>query len=445
MKKLFLLMLATVMLLTAAPTALSEEETAELPPDLFDVLLYDGESPTWIANALQFSNGILLAPAAVKDYPVSQLAVSDGVNAWEAEMAAEDESGRFTMICYNPDDRAPRCGSYVLLPQGESVPAASCTVRFGDAMGSRIIRGVLDSENIPWKGETCMLLTLSDEAPVGSPVLTADGLLAGIIISHWAEGPNRVLMLPAEGIARGITATAASLALSDRNPPEGLTVTVEKNKATLDWSAMAMPEKPEGSHVYIVIWDTMNSYLTWVDAENMAGFTMLLTPGRHYIAGVEVTDSAPDDIPESYVTFSAPQEGTLQEYDFKAVLTAVAEAPEGGLKEGEAPVPVTEVTEELLRSGRAYFYSHSTYSVPEEISGKTLLVSLTDPNGNNYRYESGWIYSPEYMAEDIWYVPLTDTSLTGSLDANGYPEGRYELAFYVDGAMAGSCEFVLEK
>ena len=46
MKKLFLLMLATVMLLTAAPTALSEEETVELPPDLFDVLLYDGESPT---------------------------------------------------------------------------------------------------------------------------------------------------------------------------------------------------------------------------------------------------------------------------------------------------------------------------------------------------------------------------------------------------------------
>ena len=42
-------------------------------------------------------------------------------------------------------------------------------------------------------------------------------------------------------------------------------------------------------------------------------------------------------------------------------------------------------------------------------------------------------------------MPLTDTSLTGSLDANGYPEGRYELAFYVDGAMAGSCEFVLEK
>ena len=80
MKKLFLLMLATVMLLTAAPTALSEAETAELPPDLFDVLLYDGASPTWIANALQFSNGILLAPAAVKDYPVSQLAVSDGVN-----------------------------------------------------------------------------------------------------------------------------------------------------------------------------------------------------------------------------------------------------------------------------------------------------------------------------------------------------------------------------
>ena len=126
------------------------------------------------------------------------------------------------------------------------------------------------------------------------------------------------------------------------------------------------------------------------------------------------------------------------------MLTAVAEAPEGGLKEGEAPVPVTEVTEELLRSGRAYFYSHSTYTVAEEISGKTLLVCLTDPNGNNYRYESGWIYSLEYMAEDIWYLPITDTGLTASLDANGYPKGTYQLAFFVDGALADEFSFELK-
>ena len=48
----------------------------------------------------------------------------------------------------------------------------------------------------------------------------------------------------------------------------------------------------------------------------------------------------------------------------------------------EKPVPVTEVTEELLRSGRAYFYSTSSYEVTEELPDQTLLVTLTDPNGN---------------------------------------------------------------
>ena len=126
------------------------------------------------------------------------------------------------------------------------------------------------------------------------------------------------------------------------------------------------------------------------------------------------------------------------------MLTAIAEAPEGGLKEGEAPVPVTEVTEELLRSSRAYCYSWATYEVTENIEGKSLLVTLTDPNGNNYRYESGWLYSPDYMAEDIWYLSLAETNLTSILNADGYPAGVYRVAFYVDGLLADEFSFELK-
>ena len=445
MKKVLCWLLGLTLILASGAFAEGTETAAETRPvDLFDVLVYDGESPTWIATAAQFSDGVLLAPITVKDYAASQLVVSDGVNAWEADAALAEESGSFTMICFSQGDREARWGCYELLPLGESVPASSCAVRFGDEWGSRIIRGVLASEDIPWQGETRMLLTLSGEAPLGSPVLTSDGLLAGLITAQWAEGANRYLMIPAESLARNIVTVAHALSGMDQNAPEGLTVSVDRNLATIDWSAMTMPEKPEGSQIYIVIWDTMNSYLTWVNAENMTGFSTLLTPGRSYIAGVVVTDRSPDDIPSAYITFSAPEAGRLEEYGFKPVLTAVAEAPEGGLKEGEAPAPVKEVTEELLRSGRAYFYSHSTYSVTEEITGKTLLVSLTDPDGNNYRYESAWIYAPEYMAEDIWYLPLTDTGLTANLDANGYPKGTYQLAFYVDGALADSFSFELK-
>ena len=106
---------------------------------------------------------------------------------------------------------------------------------------------------------------------------------------------------------------------------------------------------------------------------------------------------------------------------------------------------IAEVTEELLRSSRAYFYSWSTYEVTENIEGKSLLVTLTDPNGNNYRYESGWLYSPDYMAEDIWYLSLAETNLTSILNADGYPAGVYRVAFYVDGLLADEFSFELKQ
>jgi hypothetical protein len=69
---------------------------------------------------------------------------------------------------------------------------------------------------------------------------------------------------------------------------------------------------------------------------------------------------------------------------------------------------------------------------------------LTDPNGNNYRYESGWLYSPAYMREDIWYLSLNDMGLTASLNQNGYPAGVYKVAFYVDGDLADEFTFELK-
>ena len=109
-----------------------------------------------------------------------------------------------------------------------------------------------------------------------------------------------------------------------------------------------------------------------------------------------------------------------------------------------ARVPVTAVTEELLRSGRAWFYSSSSYKVAESISDISLLVTLTDPDGVNYRYESSWLYDPSYMNEDTWYLSLQETGLTSSLDQNGYPKGIYEVAFYVGGDLADQFSFELK-
>ena len=107
-------------------------------------------------------------------------------------------------------------------------------------------------------------------------------------------------------------------------------------------------------------------------------------------------------------------------------------------------MPVAEVTRELLRSDRAYFYSHSTYNVIGTFGDLSLLVTITDPNGMNHRYESSWIYMPECMTDDLWYLSLQEAGLTAALDRNGYPAGTYRMAYYVEGELADSFTFEIK-
>jgi hypothetical protein len=53
------------------------------------------------------------------------------------------------------------------------------------------------------------------------------------------------------------------------------------------------------------------------------------------------------------------------------------------------------------------------------------------------------MYAPEYMEEDVWFIPLTESGLTWSLDQSGYPRGEYEMAYYVDGDLADAFSFEL--
>lgn len=453
MKKALSILLTLALLLLASSFAFAEEtaepaEARELPAELFDLWDYGGESPAWVDSAVPVAEGVLLAPKAVAEIPAEQLAVTDGESTWAVKAVVQDGASLLAMVFYDPAEKPARWGAWQLLAWGDETPASSCIVRFGDRFGSRINRGVLSAEEFTRNGRRFLLLDLTDPAPVGSPVLTADGLLAGVVTAQWAEGVNRVLVLPAEGVAECVAGVAGLLAglPAWSEAPEGLSVTLLSNTVVIDWTGMTLPEKKDGEDIWIVLVDTGNDFLTSYPAEaNERVISMLLTPGRFYIVGPVVSAGRPAALPESYASVYVPQMGKLTEYGFRPVLTAIAEAPEGGLKKGEAPVPVMEVTEELLRSGRAYFYSHSTYEVTENIEGKSLLVTLTDPNGNNYRYESGWLYSPDYMAEDIWYMPLSDTNLTAILNADGYPAGLYRVAFYVDGRLADEFSFELKQ
>ena len=218
----------------------------------------------------------------------------------------------------------------------------------------------------------------------------------------------------------------------------------DRNFVTFDWSGMTLPEKAEGENLYLVIADLANDYLNFYPAETeMRTFSALLAPGRVYVSGILASAQSPSDLPEHFEVTVVPPAQKLTEYGFHPILTAVAEMP-ADAKDGDIPVPVTEVTEELLRSGNAYFYSASAYEVDGQVEGKTLLVTLTDPQGNVYRYESSWLYAPEYMKEDVWFIPLTESGLIWSLNQDGYPKGEYQMAYYVEGELADSFTFELK-
>ena len=439
MKKRMLLLLAALLLVFSCSFA---EETR--PSELLDLWDYGAESPVWISSAVPVTEGIAMISTASLPENTDQLVVSDGVNFWEVHAVIPDRDGRLATVCFDEDETKPcRYTAWPFLFPRDNLQVSDCIVRDADEWGSRSNRGVLGAEEVVRNGEPCCLLTLTGPVSPGSPVLGTDGRLLGIITAEWAEGVNRYLAALPETLAVSLTDAAMLL---DGVPgwgeaPEGLTVTLRKNLAIIDWSEMTLPEKAEGESLYLLLVDSGNGYFNYVPAEtNIRTVSYLLTPGRLYFAGIVASAGAPDSVPAEYKCFSVPRVKPLTDYGFRPLVTAIAEEQE----KGKAPVPVTEVTEELLRSGRAFFYSSSTYRVTEKVEGKSLLVSLTDPQNMNYRYESSWLYGPEYMENDTWYISLEDTGLFSFLEDSGYPKGVYRMAYYVDGDLADSFEFELK-
>lgn len=449
MKKFICLLAALVLMISCAgaeETDAASEAADNREVDLLDIWQTDGESRTWITAAVQAMDGMLLTSPALLPEKTDTLTVSDGQNEWKVEAVITDSTGVMAIVFFDTEQSIPQRTAWPLMPYGGSSKASACLVRYGNADGGRIDCGIRNAAVLKWKNCRCLLLDLEEEVPLGAAVLNEKGELAGMVVADYAEGQKRVLALTVVEIVRGLTEAGKALAYlpSWGDPPEGFRVSAEKNLITIDWSAVALPEKAEGETLYLVVADTENDYLNFYPAEQSPKeIQLLLTPGRIYVSGVMASLQVPSDLPEKYEVTVIPKAQNLTEYGFSPTLTAIAEMPENA-EEGQAPDPVTEITEELLRSGRAYFYSASTYEVEERIPDQTLLVTLTDPEGNNYRYESAWVYAPEYMQEDIWYISLTGTGLTYSLDQSGYPRGEYQMAYYVNGDLADAFTFELK-
>ena len=412
-------------------------------PDLYDLYEDTENGKIWIGTAVPILDGVVLCSPAGLPETMTAPVIWDGSDYRPVSVALLTGEGTVLVVLHDVGAEAPAIPSYPFLEAGRIPQADELTVRSGDRLKSRINRAVLDLSSVSWLNRDALLLTLSGDTVPGAPLITADGKLAGIVITQYAEGLNRYVALPVPEISRCLNEASMLLEEPEEDTrPEGYTVTMDRNMVTFDWSEVAeRPAAGEGETLFFILADAESGYLTYVALSGEdTQITMLLTPGRMYFSGLGVSAGVPDELPEQLAVTAVPEAEPLTEHQFRSKVFAIAEMPRDG--EGMPTVP-EQVTEALLRSGNACLYSVSTYRVDEELNDCTLLVSLTDPEGNNYRYESGWYYDPSLMDEDAWYVSMEETGLLDMLEEYGYPAGFYEMSMYIDGQLADSFTFEL--
>ena len=446
MKKLLAMILALSMMCTAGAAFAETSWT----PDLYDLYDQQNDGLVWVGTAIPITGGVAITSPVGLPEKTTELEIWDGAAYRKVSGMLTTADGKVLVLLHETDGGKPGFPAYDFAESGTVPPADNLIVRSGDWMRSRVNRAVYDATAITWNNREALLMTLSGDTPIGSPVITWDGALVGIVTAEYAEGVNRYVALTVSEITKSLEEAVRLLEESEgivESRPEGYEITVQDNTVTFDWSRMELPQVAEGEKLYHIVADSESSYLTYMEVtEEIIRTTMLLTPGRTYISGFAGFAGVPDDLPEQVAITTLPEARPMTDYDFKSLAFTLAEIPDAeGIRKGEMPTPVTEVTEEFLRSGKACFYSATSYNVDREVDNCSLLVTLTDPEGSNYRYESGWYYDPTIMQKDEWYTSMDDSGLLEMLNGNGYPAGTYEMAMYIDGKLADSFSFTLIK
>ena len=421
------------------------EETPKADADLVDLFSSDNGELTWVGTAIPVWEGTLLAAGIVTDEAETMLTVADGVDLIDA-YAWTDAQDLITLVLYDEGEHPLALDYYDLAPADRLENGNYLSVRCGDQAGSRINRSITAWSTQTWQNREVRLATLNGPVELGAAVLTEGNELAGIVVAAWAEGENRYIVIPSTTIADMLAEASDALnGPREMEPPEGFEVTLEGNFATFDWSGMTL-ELAEGESAFLVIMDADNNFFTYYRLQSTKPpVQMLLVPGHTYFSGISVSKTSPDGNLDRYVVTEVPEAEPLTDYNFTSKVCSLAVAPPEGLADGAAPIPVPQPSKEELQAGRVYFYSSSSYEVPDVIDDLSLLVTMTSPDGNTHSYASGWVYDPAYQAEDTWYVSLEDMGFLQAMSQTAFLPGEYTMAFYIEGKLADSLTFEIPQ
>jgi len=229
-------------------------------------------------------------------------------------------------------------------------------------------------------------------------------------------------------------------AAPEAETPDGFSM--DGGALTIDWSDKGTAEK---WHLYIVM--EGNIYYSWIDTAETS-VTMCVVPGRNYAFALEAFKDGREPDMTAIIDlgmYTMPEAGRYTDHNFKEVITRATTADPAvvGLNGEGMLAELPEITAADLAAGKhIYLQVASTYEVDEVIDEQSLTVLIL-PDGQCFAYNSGYFFSPEYAANDSWYVDLTAIM---ALDDPGFASlleqsGTYTLEYYIAGKLAHSCTF----
>ena len=310
------------------------------------------------------------------------------------------------------------------------------------------------------RGHSGMTLTSLPGVLPGAVVTDGEGQMAGLVISSWGEGEGRYGAFTPEGITEALLAadrTALPIQVADpgeldlKATPVHADVTWDRGLIRVDWrNRIFQGETKEGVYA-AVITDTENRYYSSIRVrhgdERLAVFPGV--PGRTYKVWVGYWPEEPEEYGEIMLwpeeaEITPPEAGNVTDYGFRQECWLSLVPADQTLTGMEKLDPAPEITRELLESGEVKLCLQvvNHYTVTEE-ARDNLVFALFGPDGTCAAEESGYIYAPEYMPDDVWNKDYSDLLADMTWGVDGYPDGTYTAAYYIGGRLAGGASFTL--
>lgn len=439
MKKMLALLLAALLTLAALPVL--AEEDGDLPLFLIYASDESGDSRLMGCAVLYDNAATLLTVLSVVPSDQSVHAVYNG-DVYDVVQGA----------------RLSADSPLVLLTLDRAADATPCT--FSASIVASVLEGVTPTglrysapagqlSTTVYHSEDAMLVSARETLLPGAVLTDGAGSLAGVVVSAWGEAENRYLALTGETLSAALTSLGAE---NGEGFVGGFDMTWDAGLLTVDWSACEAPEGFEESSVIAYLADEANPYFSYYTPESDAQqLSMPLVPGRSYnvwVRFVRPEDELSVNLPWNLTQhFDVPDADFYAEYDFTNENYLACAPADQTLVGTEKLEPLDPVTEDALMDEHIRLYQQviNSYDVDEEMEA-TMMFTLETPEGYMFSSNNGFLFSPDFEANDVWNGEVTDL-FSDYLQFNGtgaFAPGEYKLGYTLNEYWGGVFTFTLE-